>query len=134
MYVLLFQPYGINNIIKNNNMKEFMYNLQAVNIKIARYGNGRKAIQLYSAVDKMPVMTATLNASAEEVDIEDVVIKDYSENMGIYEWLLSKNIIEQAHALHELAFDSVPVCKLLPEEEWHDESFSYDQDLYDFID
>jgi hypothetical protein len=115
-------------------MKEFMYNGQAVNVKIARYGNGRKAIQLFDTIDKMPVMTASMNVSEKEVDIEDVIIKDYSENMGIYEWLVTKNIIEQAHALHELAFDSVPVCKLLPEEEWYDESFSYDQDLFDYND
>jgi hypothetical protein len=115
-------------------MKEFMYNGTAINIKIGRYGNGRKAIQLFDATDGMAYMTATMNVSEKEVDIEDVVIKDYSENMGIYEWLVSKSIIEPAHALYELAFDSVPVCKLLPEEEWHDESFSYDQDLYDFID
>jgi hypothetical protein len=114
--------------------KEFMYNGTAINIKIGRYGNGRKAIQLFDATDKMAYMTATMNVSEKEVDIEDVIIKDYSENMGIYEWLVSKSIIEPAHALHKLAFDSVPVCKLLPEEEWHDESFSYDQDLYDFID
>ena len=115
-------------------MKEFMYNGTAINIKIARYGNGRKAIILVDATDGMPFMTATMNALQKEVDVEDVVIKDYSENMGIYEWLVAKNIIEPAHALHKLAFDSVPVCKLLPEEEWHDESFQYDQDLYDFID
>lgn len=115
-------------------MKEFMYNGSAVNIKIANYGNKRKAIQLIDATDGMPYATATMNVSEKEVSIEDVVIKDYSENMGIYEWLVSKNIIEPAHALYELAFDSVPVCKLLPEEEWLDESFSYDQDLYDYND
>ncbi len=112
-------------------MKEFMYNGTAVNIKIARYGNTRKAIILIDATDKMPFMTATMNVLEKEVDAEDVVIKDYSENMGIYEWLVAKNIIEPAHALHELAFDSVPVCKLLPEEEWLDESFLYDNELYE---
>lgn len=112
--------------------KEFMYGMTPVNIKIGRYNNKRPNIQLIDVIDGVPFMTASLNVPLLDVDSEFVLIKDYSENAGVFTWLISKNVIEPTGEYYELAFDRVPICKLLPEEEWWDEE--PDWDVPQFID
>lgn len=103
-------------------MKTYKLRGTLVNVSIGKYGNKRPAILIKDA-DGMPYMTATINLSNDHpVVIEDVVIKDYSENEGIYQWLVDRNIILPAYGELSLPHGShAPICELNPEGEWKDE-------------
>ncbi len=103
-------------------MKTYKLRGTLVNVSVGKYGNKRPAILIKDA-DGMPYMTATINvASDSHVALEDVVIKNYSENEGIYEWLIDRNIILPAYASISLAHGNyAPICELNPESEWKDE-------------
>lgn len=114
--------------IKDERMKnkEFMYGMTPVNIKMGTYNNRRPSLQLIDVIDNVPFMTATINVPLADVEGDLVVIKDYSENTGVYDWLVEKNIVVPTGYFYELAFDRVPICTLLPEEEWRDEEPEWD--------
>lgn len=105
-----------------------------VNVSIGKYGNKRPAILIKDA-DGMPYMTATINVSSDHpVALEDVVIKDYSENEGIYQWLIDRNIILPAYAKMSLPYGNwAPICELNPEGEWKDE-MNVLEDVDDYLD
>lgn len=106
--------------------KEFMYGSTPVTIKIGSYNNKRPSIQLIDVIDNIPFMTASLNVPLLDVEGDLVLIKDYSENTGVFDWLIEKNIVVPTGYYYELAFDRVPICNLLPEEEWRDEQPDWD--------
>ena len=83
----------------------------------------------------MPYMTATINIpSHHPVVIEDVVIKDYSENEGIYQWLVDRNIILPAYAKMSLPYGNwASVCVLNPEDAWKNEA-NVLEDVDDYLD
>jgi hypothetical protein len=61
-----------------------------------KYSNGRKAIQLLDAEDYEVVAVATVNMVSvpdDQMDDDEVFIKDYSENSGMYESLVEAGII-----------------------------------------
>ena len=79
-------------------------------------------------------MTATLNVSNYECPIEDVVIKNYSENEGIYEWLVERNIILPAYGELSLPHGiHAPICELNGEEAWKNEA-NVLEDVDDYLD
>jgi len=51
-------------------------------IETSTYNNGRHAIKLYDEEDGMPYMTASINMPAEDLEDDEGIIKDYSENEG----------------------------------------------------
>ena len=117
--------------IKDEKMKqkEFMYGSTPVTIKIGSYNNKRPSIQLIDVIDNIPFMTASLNVPLLDVEGDLVLIKDYSENTGVLDWLIEKNVVVPTGYFYELAFDRVPICNLLPEEEWRDEEPDWDISL-----
>lgn len=104
-----------------------------VNVSIAKYGNRRPAI-LIKDEEGLPYMTATINVSNYECPIEDVVIKNYSENEGIYEWLVERNIILPAYGELSLPHGiHAPICELNGEEAWKNEA-NVLEDVDDYLD
>jgi hypothetical protein len=59
----------------------------------------------------MPVATATLNTDGLELD--EVAIKNYSENESMYETLLGNGVIHPMHREINIGYVTVPVCKLV---------------------
>jgi hypothetical protein len=98
-------------------MKQFYYREDIVSIEIDSYENGRSAISLYD-MEGEPFATATINVEEYEVALDKVIIKDYSENRGMYKFLLRNNIILPLEGVHTLMRDKAPICQLLPESEW----------------
>jgi hypothetical protein len=98
-------------------MKKFKFNDEIVIVKETRYNNGRPCLQLFDS-EGFPYATATINVSKEELDTELAVIKDYSENEGMYEFLLRHNIVSLPMSHYETGFVSCPVALIFPEEEW----------------
>ena len=78
---------------------------------VHHYNNGRKALVLTSAGEV--VAYATVNLPNDPVDDDEVIIKDYSENEGMYDALLKAKIIGPALRRISTGFITCPVCKLL---------------------
>lgn len=79
-------------------------------VMIQKYGTGNPAVRLLDVEDGMPVAVATLNVNGLELD--EVAIKNYSENKGMYETLLENGIIFPKHREISTGHVTVPVCRL----------------------
>ena len=83
------------------------------NVNFAKYVNGRPAIMLSDIEDGSPVAKATINIPEIELDNNEVIIKDYSENEGVLDVLLNAGIIEDTGTSVVLNNGIVPICKIL---------------------
>lgn len=92
--------------------------------KLNAYANGRTAIQYEMLAEEEPwksqgwmepACTATVNLPDEDLEADEVIIKSYSENQGLYEEMLKANHIGPAIRWVNSGFIEAPVCKLLLE-------------------
>lgn len=104
-------------------MKEFTFTTKhggsyQVFIQLGKYRNGQTSVQLIDAEDGQPVATASI--AMPELSLEDnqIVVKDYSENEGMLDFLLENSIIEMCSEYVETGYHVSSVVKLLPEEDW----------------
>jgi len=77
------------------------------------YPNKRTALQLIDSEDGSPVATATVNFPDEPLNNDEVLIKDYSENEGMYQSLVDAKVISEAIEFIQRGFVQIPKCKLL---------------------
>ena len=94
-------------MIKTQTVK---FNGEELTPVIGQYTNGQTSIQLIDQ-DGMAYMTASV---AHDVNIQDdeVIIKNYSENEGILEALIDAGIIEKPYAQIPVNFVTLYVAKL----------------------
>lgn len=79
-------------------------------ISISKRNNG-VSIDLYE-LNGQPYAAATIPLEGLEKD--EVVIKNYSENKGIYEALVQNAVIHEAHKKIQVGLVSgVPVCRMV---------------------
>lgn len=63
-------------------------------LRFAYYGNGRTAIRLLEATTKEPIAVATTNLfDYNDLQENEIIIKDWSENEGVQETLEKAGII-----------------------------------------
>jgi hypothetical protein len=79
-------------------------------VQVEKYQSGYKAIRLVDQEDGQSVVIATVNL--DELDSDEIAIKDYSENEGVYDALLDAGVIFPKHRELSTGFVTVPVCKL----------------------
>lgn len=89
-----------------------LYGTYDVHLRVGKYWNGRLAINLDDAYDDMPVATATVNVHDEELSRDEVIIKDYSENQGMLEFI-TRNSIGMFVRTIVTGHVACPVVKLL---------------------
>ena len=58
------------------------------------YDNGRTAIRLIDVTDNGPVATVTINVPEEPLEDDCIIIKDYSENIGMQLALIEAGVVE----------------------------------------
>jgi len=75
--------------------------------------NNRTAIQLVDAEDGSPVAMATVNFPDEPLNDDEVLIKDYSENEGMYQALVNAKVISRDIKFIQKEFVTILKCKLL---------------------
>jgi len=75
--------------------------------------NDRIAISLVEEETGEDVATVTINLDKVSLSDNEVIIKDYSENEGVYEALVKAEIISRAKRYIHSGFISAPVCDLL---------------------
>ncbi len=104
-------------------MKEFTFTTNfgssyQVHLEKGTYRNGQTSLQLVDATDGQPVAVASVSVPTLELDENEIVVKDYSENEGMLDFLLENNIVEMRNEYIELGYNTAPVVKLLDETEW----------------
>lgn len=78
-----------------------------VQIEIKQYKNGGDAIYLIDKNDHSPVAVAT--SWIEGLQPGELAIKDYSENEGMYRWLVDNNVVTPSVKM----LYGFPICKLV---------------------
>ena len=92
-----------------------------VTVNIRQYNNGRPAIELLEIDPEhgyTPYMTASVNIPNVLLQDNEVLIKDYSENEGITNFLAKHNIVTPTNNWVKSGYVDVQVCVLNPESEW----------------
>ena len=64
-----------------------------VYIRQRNYPNGRPALELIDVTDHIPYAVATVNLPDVLLEDNEVLVKDYSENEGILDFLIDNNIV-----------------------------------------
>jgi hypothetical protein len=84
-------------------------------LQFEQYHNGRTAILLIDAEDSSPIATATVNIPEASVGDDEVIIKDYSENSGMFNVLAMAGVIasDPVGFTSSGFIDNIPICKLL---------------------
>lgn len=89
-------------------------------IQLHKYSNGRPAIQLIDAEDGEPYATATVNIPDVLLLDNEVLVKDYSENEGVLDFLCKNNIVTSTPNGVQSGFVWVPIAVLNDESVWGD--------------
>ena len=92
-----------------------------VTVNIRHYNNGRPAIELLEMdpdYGPTPYMTASVNLPDVLLQPNEVLIKDYSENEGITNFLAKHNIVTPTNNWVRSGYVEVQVCVLNPESVW----------------
>jgi hypothetical protein len=87
-------------------------------IQLHKYENGRTAIQLIDATDGEPYAVASVNMPNVLLADNEVLIKDYSENLGILDFLIKNNIVTPTPNGVNSGFVWLPVVILNDESVW----------------
>lgn len=85
-------------------------------LSFAKYSNGRTAITLSDAEDFMPIAKATVNIPEAHLEDDEVLIKDWSENEGIYQALVKAGVISKLIETVPSGYADAFKCKLLKRE------------------
>ena len=94
--------------------KGYVYNLSGTdyNVLLKRgfYNGKNTSLELFDMEDGFPFAKCTVNIPGLEKD--EVAIKDYSENEGMLDFLLSNSIVEKPHRYERSGYVRIPVCKM----------------------
>ena len=91
---------------------EVIFNDTRCSIKKSHYFNYNVRLQLMDIDDGMPVATATVNTE-QVLANNEVLIKDYSENEGLYQALIDSHVIHPGHRTIKTGHVDVQVCYLV---------------------
>ena len=86
-------------------------------LRYGQYGNKRTAIELIDTHDGESVAVATVNIVNADINDDEIIIKDYSENEGMQKILMDAGIISTPVRIIPTGYVVVPVCKLLVDAE-----------------
>jgi hypothetical protein len=77
------------------------------------YSNKRKALELIDSEDGCPIMVATVNVPEVQLEPNEIIIKNYSENEGVLEFLQENGIVGPVKRTIGMGFVSCPVVDVL---------------------
>ena len=84
-----------------------------VDLVWGQYSNGRKALELIDTEDGCPVMVATVNIPEAVLNEGEAIIKNYSENEGVLDFLQKNKIVGPVKREIGTGFVSCPVVDVL---------------------
>ncbi len=99
-------------------VKKVVYHGWNCDLYRSHYAHGnRVALCLVAGEDDEcpgePVATCTVNIPEECLGEGEVIIKDYSENEGMAEFLVKEGVVEYTDRCVQSGYVTMPICKLL---------------------
>ena len=104
-------------------MKNKIVNFRGYKCKVvkAQYSNNKTALQLIAAEDNEeqevakgdPIAIATINIPEVNLEPNEVIIKNYSENIGMLEALIEAKVVKPTSKTITTGFVICPVCELV---------------------
>lgn len=99
-------------------MTKLQFNDTDVYVFLDNYADGKIAIKLIEEETNEPYCVATVNIPDITMYDQEVIIKNYGENVGVYDALVNAKVISRAHRYTSSGYVSrIPICKLLIEKE-----------------
>lgn len=98
-------------------MKVFEYMGELVNVMKFKYGNKRLALELRD-LEGQPYARITLNDPSIALAEDEIIVKSYSENEGILEWLKEHNMVSDPIKWIACGFIKCPIVELYDERFW----------------
>lgn len=89
------------------------YGSYIVDLQWGQYGNGRPALELVDASDYEPVCVATINLPDVPLGEHETIIKDYSENEGVLNFLQTNGIVGPVKRWVRTGFVECPIVDIL---------------------
>lgn len=80
-----------------------------------RYQNGRIALRYHDEMGQ-PVATITTNIPTQPLDEGEVIVKNWTENEGILDYLVDEEILSEPDRHVRTGHVEAPVCDVLIEE------------------
>ena len=84
-------------------------------LQFGRYPNGRTAIELVDYKTYEPIATATVNVPKIILEENEIIIKDYSENQGMFQALYNAGIVKLNRIDSQSEWVDFYICELLIE-------------------
>jgi hypothetical protein len=88
---------------------------EELTLQFCKYANGNNAITLADTQGEM-YATASVNVPGVELESNEVLIKNYSENEGILEMLEEAGYVERTGRYVQSGFVNIPICKIIKHE------------------
>jgi hypothetical protein len=88
------------------------YGEYEIEIKFSKYLNGQNRMEFTDKKDGFPVLIASV-AIEESLSPDEIAIKNYSENEGVLNFLIEKEVISSPLKYFNSGFVSIPICKLM---------------------
>lgn len=85
-----------------------------VTLTAGQYQNGAKALQLIDTSDGGPYAIATVN-TGKTYDDDQIVVKDWSENEGMVDFLTEIGFIDQVVGVEPCGYALAYICHLSPD-------------------
>lgn len=83
-----------------------------VEIVPKKYGNNRLALLMVDALNKEPVTTVTVNIPEAPLNDDEIIVKSYSENEGMLEYLVENDLVEDTGKFIPTGFVVVNIVKM----------------------
>lgn len=119
------------------------HNQHDVYVERQTYDRGGLRIQLVDA-DGNPFAVASVAVAGVELEPDEIIVKDYSENEGMLEFLVENNIVEETDQSVIVGRAMCKIAKVLPESDWRPVEYNkhfningmsiYAKDYYQAID
>jgi len=92
-----------------------LYRDISVKLQLRNYSHsGRWAIRMFAIETGEPVALITVNLPDEELNSDEIFVKDYSENAGMLAWLVAQDLVEDTGRKVQSGYVSIPVARVLP--------------------
>lgn len=99
-------------------MTKLQFNDTDLYVFVDYYPDGKVLLKLVEEETDEPYCTASVNIPNITMYDKEVIIKNYGENVGVYEALIKANVIKPAHRYTSSEYvKKIPICKLLIEKD-----------------
>lgn len=100
-------------------MMNYQFKNHELVVSLGHYPSGRRIIRLVDAEDGLTYSVPTANLPDLDVKYhQEVLIKDYSENEGMFDFLVSNNIVTFTGKTVVSGYIELYICTLNPQEQW----------------